>query len=90
MTDQPEADQPQDVPPGPVPTAFAVVTVQNPAGESMVLLRVSTPMGAGFYFLEPETAVQVGNALRANGKAGIRPKLHTPPSGLVVPELRPA
>ena len=86
MTDQP--DQPADVPPGPVPTAFAVATVQNPAGESMVLLRVSTPMGAGFYFLEPETAVQVGNALRANGKAGIRPKLHTPPAGLVVPGLR--
>ncbi len=85
MSDQTVAAEPSDVQPGPVPTAFAVVTVQNGAGESMVLLRVSTPMGAGFYFLEPETAVQVGNALRANGKAGIRPKLHTPPSGLIVP-----
>lgn len=85
MTDQPAV--PEDVQPGPVPTAFAVVTVQNGAGDAMVLLRVSTPMGAGFYFLEPETAVQVGNALRANGKAGLSrgPKLVTPPAGLVLP-----
>ncbi len=32
--------------------------------------------------------VQVGNALRAQGKAGLRPKLAVPPSGLVVPDLR--
>ncbi len=82
------AERAQDVPPAPVPTAFAVVTVTGAAGESMVLLRVSTPIGAGFYFLEPETAVKVGNALRANGKAGIRPKLAVPSSALArqVPE----
>ncbi len=86
MTAQP--NPPEDVAPGPVPTALAVATVANDAGDSMVLLRVSTPLGVGFYFLEPESAIQVGNALRAEGKAGIRPKLHMPPSGLVVPGVR--
>lgn len=92
MNDQaPPEDVPTgDVPPGPVPTGFGVVTVQNGAGDSQILLRVSTPMGVGFYFLEPEVAIQVGNALQTNGKANLdrRPKLVTPSSGLVVPELR--
>ena len=85
MTDQPSP--PEDIQPGPVPTGFGVVTVANGAGESMVLLRVSTPSGVAFYFLEPAVAVQVGNALRAQGKAGIPrgPQLVTPPSGLVLP-----
>lgn len=88
MTDQPnQPAAPEDVPPGPVPTAFAVATVANGAGDSMVLLRVSTPMGAGFYFLEPEVAIQVGNVLRTTGKAGLSPpsKLVTPPTGLTLP-----
>ncbi len=88
MTDQPPP--PEDVPPGPVPTGFAVVTVANGAGEAMVLLRASTPSGVAFYFLEPAFAVQVGNALRVQGKAGLPTRIVTPPTGLVVPDLRRA
>lgn len=87
MTDQPTAN---DVPPGPVPTAIGVATVANGAGDSLVLLRVSTAQGVQFYFLEPTTAVQVGNALRAEGKAGLSTNLSVPASGLIVPGLRPA
>jgi hypothetical protein len=88
MTDQTEPTQ--DVQPGPVPTGIAVTTVANDAGHSMVLLRLSTPMGVGFYFLDAETAVQAGNALRNHGKAGLPkgPRLVAPPSsGLIVPKL---
>lgn len=85
MSDQPAT--PEDVAVGPVPTGIAVVTVESEAGEPMVLLRVSTPAGVGFYFLDAETAVRAGNALRANGKAALPrgPQLVTPPSGLVLP-----
>lgn len=81
---------PDDIPPGPVPTAFAVASVANGAGDSLVLLRVSTAQGVQFFFIEPTIAVQVGNALRAEGKRHMGPTLSVPPSGLVVPGLRPA
>lgn len=96
MTDQPQsattpAVQPAPVPANvkvaPVPTNVKVAGVRNDQGDAMVLLQLSTPAGVGYYFLDPESAVRVGNALRAEGKAGISraPKVVTPPSGLLVP-----
>jgi hypothetical protein len=86
MADAAPAD-PNQVRPAPIPTSFAVVTVTSAAGDKMVLLQVQTPAGAAFYFLEPASAVQVGNALRAEGKAGLAPAplLVKPTNGLVVP-----
>ena len=89
MTDH-QPTPPDDVPPGPVPTGFGVIAVQDGAGQAMVLLRVSTPSGVALYFIDPATAVQIGGALRAQGKAGLPrgPQLVTPPTGLVLPDLR--
>jgi len=84
MTDQ--SQPPTDITPAPVATGFRVATVTNGAGESMVLLQAQTPTGTSFYFLDAAMAVQVGNALRAEGKAGVRkePALSLPPPGLLI------
>ena len=78
------APEPPQVPPAPVPTAFSVGTVRADDGTLMVVLQAQTPVGMAIYFLEPGVAVQVGNALRAEGKAGVS-RLAVPANGLVVP-----
>lgn len=82
MTDQPP-ERPQ-VDPSPVPTAFSVGTVRADDGTPVVVLQVQTPVGNAVYFLDPGIAVGVGNALRAEGKAGVS-RLAVPNNGLVVP-----
>lgn len=80
-------DEPQnlDVQPYPVPTSFTTGSVDADDGSTWVVLQIQTPAGVGMYFLSPEAAVQVGNALRAEGKKGIGPRLVTPTNSLVVP-----
>jgi hypothetical protein len=81
--DDPQA-QPGGVEPAPVQTAFAVATVPTPDGQALVVLRTQTPVGISMFFMDPASAVQLGNALRAEGKAGVS-RLAVPPSGLIVP-----
>lgn len=77
--------QPDGIPPGPVPTAFNVGNVPTDQGGEMVALQMQTPVGVSVYFMEPGIAVQVGNALRGAGKAGVSRLAVPPPSRLVVP-----
>ena len=81
-------DEPTNTPqvqPTPVPTAFTTGTLRADDGRAWIVLQVETPVGIAMYFLEPAAAVQVGNALRSEGKAGLGPKLVTPANGIVVP-----
>lgn len=71
------------VSPAPVRTMFVVGTMETPEGPRVVL-QAQTPVGVAVYFLEPAAAVQVGNHLRSEGKAGVS-RLAVPQSRLVVP-----
>lgn len=71
------------VAPQPVPTMFVVGTMETTDGPRVVL-QAQTPVGVAVYFLEPGAAVQVGNHLRNEGKAGVS-RLTVPKSGLIVP-----
>ncbi len=82
-----EPDRP-GVRPEPVPTAFGVATAATEDGRALIVLQAQTPVGLAVYFLEPGAAIQIGNALRAEGKAAAAPlsKLAVPPSnGLIIP-----
>ena len=57
------------VPPGQVPTIFAVADVVGPDGKHLVALQVSTPVGTAVYFLDPDCAIQTGQNLRQYGRA---------------------
>ena len=81
--DEPQA-QPAQVPPAPVPTAFTVSTVRAEDGSALVVIQAQTPVGMAVYFMDAGFAVQLGNALRAEGKAGVS-RLAVPANGLVVP-----
>lgn len=83
METEPDPDE-QSVQPAPVPAAFGVAAAPTTDGGSLIVLQAQTPVGTAIYFLEPAAAVQVGNALRAAGKAGLS-RLATPRTGLIVP-----
>lgn len=82
VTDQSAPDQPQPIRPGPVPTNFEVGALTNDAGAVKVVLSIQTPAGTTFSFMDAAVAVQVGNALRAEGKAALS---KAAPSGLSLP-----
>jgi hypothetical protein len=52
---------------GPVPTLVSMAQCEH-AGESLVLLFVSTPAGVGVYYLDPDAAMQIGQQLLKMGR----------------------
>lgn len=63
--------QPQvQIPPSPVPMAWQIAQVQSNQG-NMIAAAVQTPMGQLVFFLDPETAKKIGEALiRYGGASG--------------------
>lgn len=64
--------QPQvQIPPSPVPMAWQIAQVQSNQG-NMIAAAVQTPMGQLVFFLDPDTAKKIGEALvRYGGASGI-------------------
>lgn len=82
MNDAPQ-EQPQQIMPQPVPTSYAVNSLQGPDGTPLVVLQVQTPVGFAVYFMSRDDALGLASILKQQAQQG--PKLVTPPSGLVVP-----
>jgi hypothetical protein len=73
----------QGIVPQPVPTAWAVNSLQGPTGEPLVMIHCQHPMGVSVFFLSRDDALGLASILKQAANSG--PKLVTPPSGLVVP-----
>lgn len=75
------AEQPPSIPPSPLPTMWAVATVDMSDGERKVLVQIQTPQGSTVLFFDPKSAMQFGAALASNGR-GASSGLILPPGGL--------
>ena len=63
----------------PTPTMINVGIARNdaPGNSDLVVMAVETAAGTGFYFLEPEHAIEVANNLKSQARQAM--------SGLIVP-----
>jgi hypothetical protein len=90
MSDQPingNPQAPQQIPPGPVPTIFALDqgTVMTPDGtQTVIVFQAQTPQGLTVLFIDPEEARNLGNAMVQMGTAATS-GLIVPPAGLQLP-----
>lgn len=77
------AEEDPSIPLLPLPTMVQLATMDMPDGQTMVIMRVNTPVGSSTYWLSPNDATSVGESLVA--AASGTSQLIKPPSGLVVP-----
>lgn len=88
MSDQPvNGSAPQQIPPGPVPTIFALdqATVMTPEGtQNVIVFQAQTPQGLTVLFIDPEEARKLGDAMSRMGTMAST-GLIVPPSGLLPP-----
>lgn len=54
---------------GPVPTSVTTDRLKMTDGSWLIALRLATAQGVNLYFLQPDTAIQVGTFLRQQAKA---------------------
>lgn len=78
-----EEVEPLQVPVHPVPTTVRVLTLDE---EGVVAMEIGTPTGNHVTFYEPGMAEEVGDSLKTAAAHLRKPKLVTPPTGLIVPE----
>jgi hypothetical protein len=75
----------QAIPPMPVPMAVSFDTLNAPdSGDPLVEMRIETPLGVLFFYLTPNSAIDVGNKSKKAGQDATA-KLTKPQKKLLVP-----
>jgi hypothetical protein len=72
--------------PQPVPTEIKLGLAKPEQGDMMVTLEASTITGVQVYFIAPESAVQIGEALQQAGQQATSALFTPPKPSLIVPQ----
>lgn len=59
--------QTPQIPPGPLPTNISIGQVETHDGKPVVMLKIDTPQGSSFFFLDPAAARSIGTGLQKAG-----------------------